>query len=85
MRAMTSEDIKAARAYVSWTAKELAEISGVSLDTLRSFESGRSGSLSASNQAKVVSALEAEGVQFLENGQVATGPGVAVRPDKADG
>lgn len=84
MRALTSEDTKAARAYLGWTAKDLAENAELSLDTLRSFESGRNASLSAANQAKVASTLEAQGIQFLDNGEVATGPGVAIRSDDGD-
>ena len=65
MRAMTQQDCKAARAYLEITAEYLATEAGVSLDTLRSFESGRTKTLSAANQAAVASALEAQGIQFL--------------------
>jgi len=81
LRALSQEDCKAARAYLNWKAGDLAEAAGVSIDTLRSFESGRSKTLSASNQAAVVKALEAQGIQFLEDGQVAAGPGVAMKGD----
>ena len=81
MRALTQKDSKAARAYLNWTASELAEKSEVSIDTLRSFESGRSKSLSAGYQAQVVEAFEKAGIQFLEDGSVAAGPGVALRKE----
>ncbi|WP_159454078.1 hypothetical protein [Roseovarius albus] len=34
---------------------------------------------SGTNLAKVQQALEAQGIQFLDNGDVAGGPGVALR------
>ena len=79
---ITKEISKAARGLVGWSANKLAEASGVSPDTIRSFESGRTGSLSAANQAAVQKALEAAGAQLLEDGHVANGPGVAIREKK---
>ena len=79
LRVLTQEDCKAARAYLNLKAGDLAEISGVSIDTLRSFESGRSKTLSASNQAAIVHAFEAQGIQCLDTGKAAAGPGVALR------
>lgn len=79
MKALTSKDVKAARAYLDWTAVDLAEKAGVSIDTIRSFESGRTKSLSAGNQAAIGQALGGAGVQFLDPGDGAEGPGVALR------
>ena len=56
----------------------LSEVSDVPLDTIKSFESGRSKFLSAANQDAVQKALEAAGVQFLEGGDVSGGSGVAL-------
>ncbi|WP_424944302.1 helix-turn-helix domain-containing protein [Aliiroseovarius crassostreae] len=76
---ITKEISKAARGLVGWSANNLAVAAGISPDTIRSFESGRTRSLSAENQDAVKKALEAAGVQFLESGDAATGPGVALK------
>lgn len=69
---------KAARMLVDWTAAQLADAAAISQDTLRSFESGRTRTLSRENEAAIRKALEAQGIQFLDSGQVAKGPGVAL-------
>lgn len=74
---------KAARALVDWTAVELAEHSGVSHDTIRSFESGRTTTLNARNQEAVRTAFTKAGIQFLENGEVAQGAGVVFKFESA--
>jgi len=79
MQALDKKICKAARALLDWKAGDLADAAGISHDTLRSFESGRTKSLSRENEQSVRKALETQGVQFLENGQVAAGPGVALR------
>ena len=81
MRPLDRQTTKAARALVEWTAADLANAASISADTIRSFESGRTGFLSSQNNASVVAAFEAEGIQFLDNGDVATGPGVAIKLD----
>lgn len=74
---MTKELSKAARALVSVTVDQLAGNSGLKPDTLRSFESGRTKTLSAKNQEALTKALEVLGVQFIpENGG---GAGVRLR------
>lgn len=75
---LTKEIVKAARQLVVWTSNQLSEHSGVGHDTIRSFESGRTKSLSAENQDKVQKAFEAAGVQFLKEGDTANGSGVAL-------
>lgn len=74
---------KAARALLNWTAAQLAESAGVSLDTLRSFESGRSKTLNRENERSIVAALETAGVKFVEDGDTANGPGVTLDRDHA--
>lgn len=79
---MNGEQIKAARALVGWTAADLAERSGVSyptvqrMDATKGMVSGRHDTVEAIRKA-----LESAGVQFLEGGQVAAGPGVALKGD----
>ncbi|MEX0349835.1 MAG: multiprotein-bridging factor 1 family protein [Paracoccaceae bacterium] len=66
---LTQELCKAARGLKQWSVKELADASGLSVDTLRSFESGRTKRLSAGNQSVAMSAFEAAGIEFIpENG-----------------
>lgn len=72
---------KAARILLNWTAAQLAEAAEVSLDTLRSFESGRSRTLNRDNERSIVTALEAAGVQFIQAGDAAKGAGVALIDD----
>jgi len=79
---ISGEQCKAARALVRITAKRLSEKSGVPYDTIRSFESGRTGKLSTLNNEAVQVFLEESGVIFIpENGG---GEGVRFR-DRADG
>ena len=63
---ITSGQIRAARALVKWTGKELAEASGVAFSTLMRLETGE-GIPSA--QAKTLDAIEKAfervGIQFI--------------------
>lgn len=73
--------IKAARVLLDQTQQELCEIAGIPLITLRRVE-GRSdhkGLVSDATVEAIKKALEGQGIQFLEDGQVAAGPGVALR------
>ncbi|MFD1481290.1 helix-turn-helix domain-containing protein [Paracoccus nototheniae] len=67
-----------ARAALGLGVRELAAIAGVSFTTISRFETGKSG-LQLSSADAIRRALEAQGVQFLESGQVAAGPGVALK------
>lgn len=77
---MDGEQIRAARALLGWTAADLAKHAGVSYPTVQRMDAakgpvaGRHGTVEAIRKT-----LEAQGVQFLEAGQVAAGPGVAVK------
>ena len=75
--------IKAARVLLGLTQAELCEEAGIPLITLRRIE-GRpdhKGLVSEETVEAIRKALEARGIQFLEDGQVAAGVGVAVRRD----
>jgi transcriptional regulator with XRE-family HTH domain len=76
---MTGEQIRAARALLKWSARQLAEASGIGWATVQRLES-KDGPLTGYGQTHeaIRRALEAQGVQFLEGGQVAAGPGVAL-------
>ncbi|MDA8230738.1 MAG: helix-turn-helix transcriptional regulator [Magnetospirillum sp.] len=74
--------MRAARAYLRWSAKDLAEKSGVSLPTIQRMESA-SGvpSAMAPNLEAVRAALESAGIVFIPAGsyQGDGGPGVRLR------
>jgi transcriptional regulator with XRE-family HTH domain len=75
---MTAEQLRAARALLRWEQKQLSHASGVPIPTIRRLEGG-SGPVRATyeNVAKLLEALEAAGVIFIEsNGD---GPGVRLR------
>ena len=70
--------VKAARALLAWSQAALAEASGVSEPTVARLEA-QDGDLGgrADTGAKIVAALEAAGVTFMEkNGE---GPGLRLR------
>jgi predicted transcriptional regulator len=70
--------VKAARALLAWSQGDLASASGVSEPTIARLES-QDGELGgrADTSAKIVAALEAAGVIFVEeNGE---GPGVRLK------
>ncbi|MEM6890928.1 MAG: XRE family transcriptional regulator [Pseudomonadota bacterium] len=75
-----------ARGYSRLSVKQLAEISDVAESTIKRMEvvSGTPAS-SGTNLAKVQKALEAQGIQFLDTGEVSAGPGVALRSGQQAG
>jgi len=77
-KALTSFQIRAARALVRWSAEDLARQSSVSLRTIRRAELAElRTSMTAANDVAVRRSLEAAGVEFVdENGG---GPGVRLR------
>jgi transcriptional regulator with XRE-family HTH domain len=77
-RPLTSAQIRAARALVRWSADDLARRSLLSVATIRRAELVEDQtSMTAANDIAVRKALEAAGVEFIdENGG---GPGVRLR------
>ena len=75
---LTSAQIRAARALVRWRAQDLARESSVGVATIRRAElTDSETSMTAANDLAVRRALEAAGVEFIdENG---SGPGVRLR------
>ncbi len=74
---LTSQQIRAARALLHWSAGQLAERAGVHISTIQRLEHS-DGTLrsTARTVAKVERALEAEGVDFLADND---GPGVRLK------
>jgi hypothetical protein len=77
-KALTSAQIRAARSLIKWTAEDLARESRVSLRTIRRAElADQETSMTTPNNFAVRGALEAAGVEFIdENGG---GPGVRLK------
>jgi transcriptional regulator with XRE-family HTH domain len=74
---LSSAQIRAARALLKWRAEDLARESTVGVATIRRAEIAESQtSMTAANDLAVRRALEAAGVEFIENGD---GPGVRLR------
>ena len=78
---MIGQQIRAARTLVGWKVADLAQASGVSVPTVQRMDATR-GPVSGRIQTvdAIRKALEAQGVQFLDGGEVAKGPGVALTP-----
>jgi transcriptional regulator with XRE-family HTH domain len=75
---LTSAQIRAARSLIRWTAEDLATASALSVATVRRAELKEvATSLTTANDLAIRRALEAAGVEFIdENGG---GPGVRLR------
>jgi transcriptional regulator with XRE-family HTH domain len=77
-KALTSSQIRAARALLRWSADDLARESALGRNTIRRAELAQDiTSLTAANDLAIRRALETAGVEFIdENGG---GPGVRLR------
>jgi len=75
---ISSSQLRAARALIRWSAQDLANASKVGVATIRRVET-LEGELpvTAANQAAIRRALEAAGVEFID--QNGGGPGVRLR------
>jgi hypothetical protein len=75
---LTSAQMRAARALIRWSAEDLARETALSVTTIRRAElTNEKTSMTAANDLAVRHALEAAGVEFIdENGG---GPGVRLR------
>ena len=76
---ITSGQIRAARSFLKWTGKELAEASGVAFSTLMRLETGEGiPSAQAKTLDAIQKAFEAAGLEFI--GTPESGAGVRWRP-----
>lgn len=73
---MTPDQFRMAKAALGVSNPEVAEMTGLHRNTLNKLDKGE-GKTSTVQLVRLT--LEAQGVQFLEAGQVASGPGVAVK------
>ena len=77
---LTAAQMKAARALVGMEQKALAEASGVSLPTIQRMEASQGVVRGViESLMKVMSALEAAGVEFINEGATSSGGGRGVR------
>ena len=71
------EQLRAARGLLGWSQSELASRAGLSLPTVKRVEAQKGPRVSEDARTKLQRALEAAGVEFIdENGG---GPGVRLR------
>jgi hypothetical protein len=71
---LTSPQIRAARALIRWSAEDLSRRSSVSLRTIRRAElTERDTTMTATNNLAVRRALEAAGVEFIDENGVGLG------------
>jgi transcriptional regulator with XRE-family HTH domain len=79
---LTSDQIRAARALVRWSARELAEKADLSLPTIQRLEAAEGvPSTSVQTLMSIKAALEKVGVEFTDG----EAPGVRLRKRKARG
>jgi len=77
---LTSAQLKAARALVGFDQRALAQAAGVSLPTIQRMEASDGNVRGVVDTLmKVMSALEAAGVEFINEGAVSHGGGRGVR------
>lgn len=74
---LVSEQIRAARALLGWSARELAERAGLHITTVQRMETGR-GPVSGNIRSirRIQEALEAAGAEFIDDLKE---PGVRLR------
>lgn len=72
--------IRAARAMLRWSAEKLAEEARLGVATVRRADmADGEPPITPANAHAIQAALEAAGVQFLNEGDAAGGPGVALK------
>jgi transcriptional regulator with XRE-family HTH domain len=76
---ITIEQIRAARGLLGWSQTELASKASLSLPTVKRLEGGFGPHVSDEARAKLQTALEAAGIQFIKE----NGAGAGVRFRKA--
>ncbi len=67
---LTPEQLRGARAMLGWSPQRLAERSGTHRRTIRKIEQGRIAKPQRKTTARIVGALQAGGVEFLERGAI---------------
>src|SRR5277367_5020900 len=73
---LTPKHVRAARALLAWSQRDLAKAAGVATSTVADFERGQRTPV-ANNAQAIRSALEVAGIRFLPAGAV-IGPAVPI-------
>lgn len=76
---LTAAQIRAARAWLGWTQAQLADASGVDIQTLKFIEQGRTKDPRSSSLDKIEAAFEGAGLEFLDPGKPLPPGGAGVR------
>ncbi|WP_240796805.1 helix-turn-helix transcriptional regulator [Terasakiella sp. SH-1] len=74
---INKEQVKMARAALSWGVRELAEKAGTTANTVSRFENGADAKVSTLEGIQV--ALESAGIVFIENGAQSLEGGIGIR------
>lgn len=76
-------EVRAARGLLGWSQTDLGRAAGLSLPTIKRWETGNGPRVSDEAVAKMRQALEAAGVEFIGDGEISIegGPGVRLRKD----
>lgn len=75
MKPLERTTCKAARSLLDWTASDLAREAGMSIGTIRQFESGKTKSLTVQSERAVLDAFDRAGVRVLRVGTDEWGAG----------
>ena len=75
---LTPLHLRMARQGLQMTTRELGGLAGISFTTINRFETGKGG-LQSNTILKIERSLKSLGIQFLEEGAIAVGPGVCIR------
>jgi transcriptional regulator with XRE-family HTH domain len=75
VRLITIEQLRAARGLLGWSQTDLAARAGLSLPTVKRLEAGFGPHVSDEARAKLQKALEAAGIEFIDD----NGGGAGVR------
>lgn len=78
---MTPAQLRMARSALRLGVRDLAELAGISFTTVSRFETGKGG-LQLSSAEALRKTLETQGIQFLKNGEVASGEGIALKASR---
>ena len=79
---LTAEQVRMAKAALGLSNPSLAERTGLHRNTINRAEKGEGRAATFDHLRRF---FEAQGVQFLDGGAVAAGPGVAMKPRDAEG
>ena len=78
LRLKTIDQLRAARGLLGWSQSELAARAGLSLPTVKRLEGGFGARVSDEAQIKLQKAIEAAGIEFIDE----NGGGLGVRFQK---